>query len=234
MKRNLIVLSCLLVFLAFTGSQAMAVQVWGEGAYTDTDVQVCIYVNTESDALRSFGVKLTYDSGELNYVSSTKNEADWYLTDRNGTQYDYQEPEDVEEQGSYRAVVIIGGILDPGKVQDKVSGPRILLGTVWFTRVPGTGLTQGLTLNLGKGGDYANFVKGPEVGDVLDGSVSFLSVDVYERGDADGNGKINVSDVTEIRKMVFDEIPETCYADCDKSGDVNISDVTCIRNKVFH
>ncbi|MBE9573093.1 MAG: hypothetical protein IMF11_20905, partial [Proteobacteria bacterium] len=232
MKRNLIILSCLLVFFAFTGSQAMAVQVWGEGAYTDTDVQVCIYANTESDALRSFGVRLIYDSSELTYVSSTKNEADWYLTDGNGTQYNYQEPEDVVVGGSDRAVVIIGGVLDPDKVPDEVSGSRVLLGTVWFTRTGSGPLANALTLDLGKVSPYANFVRGPEETDVLDGLVSFLSVDVYERGDADGSGEITNVDMGTVRNMILDG-GYVCYADANADGDITNVDMGEIRNIIL-
>jgi|LGVF01.1.fsa_nt_gb hypothetical protein len=233
MKRNLIVLSCLLVFLAFNGSQAMAVDVYGEGAYSDTnsDVQICIYADIGgSEALRSFGVRLTYDESELTFDGSrsSKNEAVWYLKDEEGVLHDYPHggPENVGG-----AVVIIGGVLDTDKAY-KVSGDRVLLGTVWFTRVSGSGpLSNNLTLDLGKDALYANFVSGPEVGDVLDNFVSFLAVDVYERGDADGSGEINVFDIIETRKII-ENAGYSVWADCLVDGEVNVFDIICVRNKL--
>ena len=63
--------------------------------------------------------------------------------------------------------------------------------------------------------------------------ITFSAV-IRERGDANGDMSINISDVSRIREIVFGQAPWTVYADCNADGNVNISDVTCIRNKVFH
>ncbi|MEA1868525.1 MAG: hypothetical protein U9N19_10585 [Thermodesulfobacteriota bacterium] len=237
MKRNLIVLSCLLVFLAFNGSKAMAVNVYGEGAYSDTnnDVQVCIYADIGgSKALRSFGVKLTYDPGELKYISSTKNEAVWYLKDEGGSLHTYGDPEDVGG-----AIVIIGGVLDTDKAY-KVSDDRVLLGTVWFTRALGSGpLINNLTLALGKDAPYANFVVGPNPADVLDlSNVHFIDygdgvavVKVRERGDADTNGSFTTLDMFEVKDLIANNVYK-CFADCNADGAMTTLDMFCIKDKI--
>lgn len=240
MKRNLIILSCLLVFLAFTGSQAMAVDVYGEGAYSDTnnDVQVCIYADiAESEALRSFGVRLIFNDTELTFdeLKSSKNEAVWYLKDEGGVLHPYGDPENVGG-----AVVIIGGVLDPNANPDKVSGDRVLLGTVWFTRASGSGpLSNDLTLALGKDAPYANFVVGPNPTDVLDGSsVTFIDhgdgltvVKVRERGDADADGSFTSTDMFEVKSLIVNNVYK-CFADCDADGAMTSTDMFCIKDKI--
>ncbi|MBT8341204.1 MAG: hypothetical protein HKP58_03065 [Desulfatitalea sp.] len=204
------------------------VGVYAEGAYTDTNLVVYIYADISgSTELRSAGVKLTYSSAELSIASAEKNEADWFL----GTQA-YMDPQ-ISTPGQ---VVIILGKIDTADLSAGVSGERVLLGKVIFNRT-GSSTDFGLGLDYGKrgvGGSYKNFVDTANPATVLDDvAVGFGSLTVVERGDANADGSIDISDVSEIRKMVFNEIPKTCYADCNADGDVNISDVTCIRDKVF-
>jgi len=239
MKRNLTVFfSCLMVIFAFTAGQAMAVDVYSEGAYSDTDndVQVCIYADIDgSEALRSFGVKLVYNPGELTFdaTKSTKNEEVWYLGDGTNNEQ-YRDPEDVED-GQGRAVVIIGGKLDTntGMAGVKVSGDRVLLGTVWFTRDSGSGhLANSLTLAIGKVTPYANFVKGSEEGDVLDGSVNFGAVDVYKRGDADKNGTVDAMDILYVKNSMIPVDGYTCFADGDRNDVVDAMDILWIKSNM--
>ena len=106
MKKNInLFLCCFVAIFCFTTGQSMAVTVHGEGAYTDDDVQVCIYADIDiSEALRSFGVRLVYNPAELTYdgLKTTKNEAVWYLGDGGSNNEPYKDPEDVED-GSNRA-----------------------------------------------------------------------------------------------------------------------------------
>ena len=109
-----------------------------------------------------------------------------------------------------------------------------------------------LGLTYGRPGDYKDFVDtGGTVLDDKDGAVLFdhprpdksVPIIVAERGDANGEGVINISDVTEIRNMVFNQSPAAIYGDCDASGDqetgtgigieVNISDVNCIYEEIY-
>ena len=239
MKGNWTVfLSCLVVIFALAGGQAMAVNVYGEGAYSDTnhDVQVCIYADIGSaEALRSFGVRLIYNPTELTFDGSrtTKNEAVWYFGDGTDDK-PYREPEDIQD-GPNRAVVIVGGKLDtnPGMDVEKVSGTRVLLCSVWFSRASGSGpLANPLTLALGKVSPYANFVKGPDETDVLDGtSVTFGAVNVYQRGDASGDGRISPRDIMAVKaKIGVENAP--CYADCTGDGFVTPRDINCVKAKI--
>ena len=251
MKRNLTVFfSCLMVILAFTAGQAMAVDVYSEGAYSDTDndVQVCIYADIDgSEALRSFGVKLVYNPGELTFdaTKSTKNEAVWYLGDGTNNEA-YRDPEDVED-GLDRAVVIIGGKLDTntGMAGVKVSGDRVLLGTVWFTRDSGSGpLANPLTLAIGKVTPYANFVKGPEEGDVLDEAITFDHPDfdvfpddgavvVKQRGDANADNMVTNVDMGTVRNMILSGGDYKCFADANADGMITNVDMGVIRNIIL-
>ena len=228
--------------VSMSDRQAMAVDVYGEGAYSDIsgDVQVCIYADiTESEALRSFGVRLIFNNSELTFdgTRSSKNKAVWYLKDNDGNTHEYPHGDPVDVGG---AVVIIGGVLDPNANPDKVSGDRVLLGTVWFTRASSSGpLTNPLTLALGKDAPYANFVVGPDPADVLDGSgVYFIDygdgaaiVKVRERGDAEGDVDIDVFDILETRKII-DNAGYSVWADCEGDEDVDVFDILCIRNMI--
>ena len=249
MKRKLTVfLSCFAVILAFVVGQAMAVNVSGEGAYTATDVQVCIYADISSaEALRSFGVRLLYNSDELTYddSKSTRNEAVWHLRDEHGTDHPCNRvncgPKNVEVSSTEHAVVMVGGYLDgtlanPGEA--KVAGERVLLGTVWFTRASGSGpLTNNLTLDLGQENPYANFVKGPGEGDVLDGSVNFVSsgvVVVHERGDANGDGNITGADRGAVKYFMVHGGVLHPWMDCNGDGVITGADRGCIKYKMTH
>lgn len=213
------------------------VNIFAEGAYTTDELVVYIYADTTVNMpteLRSAGVKLTYDMDELTLTSCEKNDTDWFLGSES-----YMEP-DTSTAGE---AIIILGKLDTDNTSTGVSGDRVLLGKASFTHSGLTSFTLGL--NYGKRGDetppgsgiysFKNFVDTKTPANALDDTASMLfgTIIVAERGDANADGSINISDVTEIRRMVFNEIPKTCYADCDENSEVNISDVTCIRNKVF-
>lgn len=236
MKKGFLVFSVCLMAVFMAAGQAAAVDVYGEGAYTDTDVQVCIYADIENyEALRSFGVRLVYNGTELAFdgTKSKKNEAVWFLGDGTATgNHAYRDPEDVDVDGTNRAVIIIGGKLDVNDTIAQVSGNRVLLGTVWFARNSGTGaLTYPLTIDIGKPEPYANFVIGVNEADVLDPSVSFLAVNVYERGDANADNLITNSDIFRVKQLISDNVYK-CYADCNDDGIVTNSDMFCIKGKL--
>jgi hypothetical protein len=241
MKRGSVVFAVFVLFWTImAASQALAVNVYGEGAYTATDVQVCIYADIAAgEELRSFGVRLVYNGTELTFdgTKSKKNEALWFLGD--GTQagnHAYRDPEDVDVDGTNRAVVIIGGKLDtnPGMSGEKVSGNRVLLGAVWFAR-SGSGAPSPMTLALGRPTPYANFVIGPAEADILDASVSFAGgVEVHERGDANADGFVDSRDIRALRTSIGSpNLP--CWSDCNGDGIlepvVDSRDIRCLRMK---
>ncbi len=247
MNKKLVFMIGLLAVFLFIGGQALAqVVVWGEGAWTDTDVQINIYANIpETEALRSFGVRLIYDPTELTFVQqiddehkTQKNEAIWYFGDGTNNEA-YMDPTDVEVDSSHRAVIIIGGILDVNDTAKKVSGDRVLLATIWFTRPSGASgpLSSPLTLELGKPDPYKNFVV--DTSNVLDGSdVTFSNptegkpvVEVYERGDANGDLVITNSDMFKVKQYIGED-KYVVYGDCNKDNVITNSDMFCIKGKI--
>jgi hypothetical protein len=226
--------------------------VYGEAAWRDDatgqDVVVYLYtdINPASDPLISFGIRLTYPSElTLDSVNTGTNKEVWYF----GTQASQFPYTDVYEE-SGTEVVVIGGKLDEDFPTEGVSGERVLLAVARFTFSSGATMPPVIGLTYGRPGDYKDFVdNGGAVLDDTAGAVLFdhprpdksVPIIVAERGDANADGSVNISDVTEIRKMVFGQIPAAVYGDCDANLDpptgigieVSISDVTCIRDKVF-
>jgi hypothetical protein len=200
------------------------VNVFAEGAYTATDLVVYIYADIGGGTvLRSAGVKLTYDPA-LSVTSAVKNGSVWAL----GSEA-YMDP----DTGTAGELVIILGKLDTAAPTAGVSGTRVLLGKVSFSHA---GLTSfGLGLGLGKTGDFSNFVD--TAATVQDGSVTF-STEVHKRGDANGDGTINVSDITALRYFIANGGVVHCWMNCngdlDAGGNevVNVSDITCVRYKM--
>ena len=229
LKRLLPMCTVLLVCLvSMPGSVLGAdVDVYAEGAYTDTDLVVYIYADIASEPILSFGVKVEYPS-TLTYSGATKNESVWYFGD-GGAEYSYMDPED---DGS--GVVIIGGKLDTSDPTEGVQGDRVLLGTVTFTHSivdPQDSDFASVSVTYGRGdgtGDYKNFVDVD--GDVVDGTASFSS-DIHERGDANGNGSINVQDILNAKTWLGNpDAPP--WVDCNGDGTINVQDILCIKSEL--
>ncbi len=53
-----------------------------------------------------------------------------------------------------------------------------------------------------------------------------------EKGDIDGNGKVNIFDLLELLKMLGNKIPATSAADIDGNGKVNIFDLIDLLNRM--
>lgn len=223
-----------LVFLASVLPAAAAVTVYAEGAYTDSDLVVYVYADIDTDAICSAGVKLTYDNAVLTVATAEKNEDVWYMGD-GSTNHPYMNPEDAGD-----GVIVICGKLDTSAPTAGVIGDRVLLGKVTFTRNDG-GATPpdpavaeqyfGISVELGRGGDFANFVT--TTGTELDDSVDFSTVGaiVRERGDANGDGYITNSDFIAVRN--FMNANTYCvYGDCNNDTYMTNSDFICIRNKM--
>ncbi len=239
MNRKLVIMIGLLaVFLLISGQAPAQVTVWGEGAWTNTDVQINIYANIpEAEALRSFGVRLIYDPNELTFdeAKSSKNENEWYFGDGNNNE-PYMNPSDVTLEDGHYAVITIGGILDTNDTTKKVFGDRVLLATIWFTRPAGSSgpLTTTPTLDLGKPDPFKNFVV--DTTTVLDGSIVFNSVDVFERGDANGDGSVTPADMIAVRNAYYAgaSLPSQPAADCNADSNITPADMICIRNKYYN
>jgi hypothetical protein len=215
------------------------VSVYAEGAYTETDFAVYIYADiTAPTELRSAGVKLTYDDAVLAVVApnpsdpkaTAKNEDVWFLGEES-----YMDP----ETSTADEVVIILGKLDTAAPSEGVSGDRVLLAKVRFTRTESSmPFSPTLGMALGKmhpnhpTDKFANFVDTGDPANVLDESgVSFGSITVRERGDANADEVINVNDLRTLRRIIGDpDLP--CYTDCNDDGVVNVNDIRCLRQKI--
>ena len=225
-------LGALMVIMgAFLASNAIAaeVDVYAEGAYTDSDLVVYIYADIP-DPILSYGVKVGFDTGDLEVVSAEKNDAVWYFGSGTTT-YEYMEPEIDNTAGT---VVIIGGKLDTEAPTAGVSGDRILLGKVTFNRLSSN--TPSITLDFARDGDFANFVKPTDPPTVLDDQTTpeegvGFTVTVVQRGDADADGFLTNSDFFKIRAYMQDNM-YCVFADCDGDGFITNSDFFCVRNKM--
>lgn len=213
-------------FMAAVG-QAADVDVFIEGAYTETTLVAEVYADI-TPAILSYGIKISYPVSLLTLNSAEKNESVWYFGD--GTtegNKPYADP-DIQTDGE---IIIIGGKIDTGAPTAGVTGQRVLLGKLSFTRTessmpPSTPLTIDVT--YAKTGDYKNFVQTD--GTVLDGAgVSFTS-DVVELGDANKNGWLEMTDILAVRNYMISGV-YSCIADCNQNGWLEMTDILCVRNR---
>ncbi len=228
-----LIAACMAVCLIMWTSLAWAeTSVYAEGAYDDTSLVLYVYADITDDApLVSQCFKLTYDPTKLTFSTASKNEAVWYFG-KGGPDYPYKDPEDTGD-----AVVVIGGKLDTDAPQAGVSGDRVLLGTVTFNRLssgtPPDPLAPeeyfGISLDIGKGGNFANFVD--VNGNCQDNNSNlFKGITIRERGDADADGYITNSDFFAIKPLINNKY--VVYADCDSDGVITNSDYFCVKGKI--
>jgi len=219
------------LFIALSaGVSGAAVNVYAEAAYSETELVVYIYGAVTEEAIISAGVKLTYNPAELTNPVAKKNETVWFMG-AGTADFPYLDPQ--VNQGS---VVFLLGRLDSTAPLDGVLGDRVLLGTVNFTRVNPTlpvadpAALFDLVLQLGRGGDYANFVTVAN-GTNLDATeVTFAVVIPRERGDANDDGYITNLDLFEVKNLITANIYKP-FADCNADGYVTNLDMFCIKNK---
>jgi len=218
---------------------AADVDVYAEGAYTDTNLVVYIYVDMNAAPLVSAGVQLTYDSSKLELSSAVKNQTDWYFG-TSAAPYAYQEPLDT---GS--AVVFLGGKLDTATPEAGVTGERKLIGKATFARsesaAPGTspetyfGSALGLGITRPAPDVFANFVT--NAGAVLDTAANGVSyaIIIRERGDANADGNVTPADMVAVKNAYYANASLLCRpaADCNADENITPADMVCIKNKYY-
>jgi hypothetical protein len=227
-------LAALLIIFAMPAFSSAAVTYFTDCAWEGTELTCHVYVDTGGDSLISGGVKLSYDTSKLSDPSAEKNEGVWFFGTEGGTTYAYMDPEVDTSAGTITYIV---GKLDEEAPTAGVSGDRVIIGTVAFTRSasddPCSGGNPvgfyGIDLMLGRDGDYENFVS--TTGVALDGSATKGAIKAAERGDANANCEINTTDYVAVRNLIGTENPPP-YADCNGNGEVNTTDYVCIRNKI--
>ncbi len=230
--------------MMWTSLASAATSVYAEGAYDDTSLVLYVYADITDDApLVSQCFKVTYDPSKLEFSEASKNEAVWYFG-KGGPDYPYKDPENTGD-----AVVVIGGKLDTDAPQAGVSGDRVLLGTVTFNRLssnaPDDPLAPeeyfGISLGVGKGGNFANFVD--VNGNCQDNNSDlFAGITIRERGDANGDGDVTPGDMISVRNYFYNGVLPPCLpaADCNNDApeesltpNVTPADMICIRNKFY-
>jgi hypothetical protein len=234
------ILAALVVLLLPTAALAADVDVFAEGAYsynktspaTTGKLVVYIYanINTGADHLCSYGVNLAYNSSKLGSPVAEKNAAVWYMG-ASSPGNTYMDP-DISTAGH---VIIVGGKLDTAAPTAGVTGQRVLLGKVSFTRLDNAAVGSdpatyfGIGLALGKTGSYDNFVT---VGGVKKDTATAFSWIVREAGDVVGTaGTINAGDAQRVMQIYNGTYPFTVFADCNLNGSVNAGDAQCIMQK---
>ncbi len=243
MRKGLLGASLLIVLTAFTPLSAWSadVDVYAEGAYTESILDVYIYADINIDSILSFGVRLTYDPEELAVLTAqkdvdprpyTSNTTKWLLGDENAAHKNNPAP----DYSSAGEVIIIGGKLDPENPMAGVeTGGRVFLGMASFTPVGGVMPSHpAITLSYARtDGSYKNFVRlGGGGAEVLDGAgVEMGAVQVAPRGDADGNGSITPRDINRLKSNIGNA-NAPCYMDCDANGSITPRDVNCIKGKM--
>lgn len=220
------------LFLAISATASLAaVSVYAEAAYRDSDLVVYIFADIDGEAILSGGVTLTYNTAELSNPVAVKNEAAFFMG-AGAPDYPYKDPE-----LSPGSVVFLLGKLDSTAPLTGVSGDRVLLGKVTFTRTNSTvplatpDATFGLSLGLGRTtGTFQNFVG--VLGTELDTAVNFSGGAVArQRGDANADTKINSLDYARVKAHLVANVYSP-YSDCNADGKVNSLDYACIRNKM--
>lgn len=228
-----IVLGFLVIFSISFNSFAADVDVYAEGAYTDTNLVIYIYADVNTMPILSFGIRIEYPLG-LTFTNATKNESVWFFGD-GATNYNYMDPINTDPSGTTPGnVLIIGGKLDTSNPTGGVDGSRVLLGTVEFSH---SGVTDfsGVILTYGRGdgtGDYKNFVATNST--IFDGGGVSFAMEIHERGDANGDDAINVADMSAVRYLITNGGIEYPWMDCNDDGDVNVADMSCIRYIITH
>ncbi|YCM43360.1 hypothetical protein V2O64_18810 [Verrucomicrobiaceae bacterium 227] len=170
---------------------------------------------TPGNALRSFGLAITYDSSNLTPTSLGRYDEIWFLSpDAGTTRLPYSEAA-VLKPG---LIEILGARFNSSSPMDGVSGQQVLLGTIHFDRNGNDPLK--FELSLAKDEPFANFTlaDGTPIDANLEGVGGALPIIIIEAPvDEDDD---DLPDSYEI--ATFGSIKETTGAeDSDHDGDIN-------------
>jgi hypothetical protein len=232
-KKLTLGLAASLILILLPAFSFGAVTYFTDCAWEGTEFVCDVYADTDGDNLISGGIKISYDPSKLSSPIAEKNEDVWFFGTESGTKYTYMDPELDESAGTITYIV---GKLDEDDPTAGVSGERVVIGTVTFERSasddPCAGDDPagyyGLDLELGRGGEYENFVS--TSGDLMDNSAGKGTIIAAERGDANADCNISTADYIAARNLIGSDNPPP-YADCNRDGKVSTADYICIRNK---
>ena len=226
-------LTALILPAAALALPAVSVECAYNDADTGTDLTCEVWVDTQGDTLRSGGVLVTFNPGILSNATPTRDAA-WKFTGPGAPPdgWPYMNP----EVGA-GTVLFIVGTLDTNDTGLGITG-RAKIGDITFTRnaTPPAGTAGadqatffGISVGLGRGGDYVNFVN--TAGTNLDAPLPTFAAIAAERGDVDANGIIDVLDIRALR-LNLSTPNAPIYMDCDANGIVDVLDTRCLRLKL--
>jgi hypothetical protein len=150
--KNLLTRPALLLAAALLASPASAaVQVYGEASSTGPNIRVQVFADISSASIVSHTFKLYYNASQFQILSASRNESVWYFFD--GARMLPQPPPSAPAPGQ---VLFISGHMDARTPHAGVTGNRVLLATVDFTRNDSS--TPTFDLTIGQTGQFASFV----------------------------------------------------------------------------
>ena len=149
--------------------------------------------------------------------------------------YTYKAPEVTQNTATLQGVALPGSseITEQGFEYWRMNGSKAPTGTV--NKVTATGQRMSATvqgLNAGATYGYRSYVKAG--GQTYYGSEEQFTTE-KSTGDVNGDGAVNVSDVTTLVNMILGVIPkDNARADIDGNGTVNVSDVTALVRLILN
>lgn len=149
--------------------------------------------------------------------------------------YTYKAPEVTQNTATLQGVALPGSseITEQGFEYWRMNGSKAPTGTV--NKVTATGQRMSATvqgLNAGATYGYRSYVKAG--GQTYYGSEEQFTTE-KPTGDVNGDGAVNVSDVTTLVNMILGVIPkDNARADIDGNGTVNVSDVTALVRLILN
>lgn len=135
-----------------TMTASQIVTIYGEQIYTSNknEININIYADIQECNLLSFAVKVTYDTNNLDITDASSNEEVWHFG-AGGEKYSYHPPD--RQDGS---IVIIGGKIDTESPLAGITGKRVLLGKILFSRK--SSYNSIIYLSTPYGSRYSDFV----------------------------------------------------------------------------
>ncbi len=156
-----------LLILAPLAAAAPAIVVRPVATVSATQVIVDLTADTGGEALRGFGVRVSYN-GVLALQSAGSYGGLWFLRSEDGVSHPYT---DVRTPG-VGAVTVVGGRFDGSRPADGLAGDGILLATLVFQRTT-TGTIK-FEFGLAEPSPFTNFANA--AGDPLDSGVVFAGL----------------------------------------------------------
>lgn len=214
------------------------VRISTEGEYTDTQLIINIYADTTdtssgaAEPLVSYGVKITYDPADINNPVVQKNNGEWYFGTAASPLPTPNADPDISIPGE---IIIVGGKIDIAAPTEGVSGSKVLLANVTFNRVQ-TATAPSVSIDLGKGGNFSNFVTNS--GAVLDGTLrlTFLPAAINSscnlRGDINNDNVVNYIDLSILQSNWLKSGGDilNSNADINNDGNVNYIDLSILQS----